>query len=127
MKVAPLNREMNPDRRRTVLFLLCAVVLLAAGFVCGYIYSFDGFYSPEAQLDRELVEMNFNIRQLYYTNQGQRDDCRRELVKQLEGQVVFVTKLLASCPQTPTRASAMTDLRQAQNVIAGQPMNAATP
>ena len=60
MKVALYRGNMNPARRRTILFLICAVVLLGAGFASGYIYSYNGFYSPEAQLDHELLEMNFN-------------------------------------------------------------------
>lgn len=113
---------MSPARRQTVLFLICAVVLLTAGFACGYIYSFNGFYSPESQLDHELIEMDFNSRQLYYANQGRRTDCQRELVRQLRGQVAFVNKLLASAPETKNRLNAQISVRQAQSVIDGQPI-----
>ena len=113
---------MIPARRQTVLFLLCAAVLLAAGFACGYIYSFDGFYSTEAQLDHEIVEMDFNSRQLFYSNAGRRADCQRELVKQLTGQVAFVNKLLASTPDTKNHKAAQISVQQAESVIRGEPI-----
>ena len=114
---------MSLARRQTVLFLICAAVLLGAGFACGYIYSFNGFYSPDAQLDHELVEMDFNTRQLYYANQGRRADCQRELVKQLRGQMLFVNKMLASAPETKNRVNAQASVQQAQSAIDGQPIN----
>ena len=118
---------MNPARRRTLLFLICAVVLLGAGFASGYIYSYNGFYSPEAQLDHELLEMNFNTRQLFYANAGRRVDVQRELVKQLQGQVAFVNKLLMACPDTESRASARISVKQAQDVLRGQPIASSVP
>ena len=118
---------MNPERRRTLLFLICAVVLLGAGFTSGYIYSYNGFYSPEAQLDHELLEMNFNTRQLFYANTGRRNDVQRELVTQLRGQVAFVNKLLTACPETAGRASAQTSVKQAQDVLGGQPIASGAP
>ena len=113
---------MNPARRRTILFLICAVVLLGAGFASGYIYSYNGFYSPEAQLDHELIEMDFNSRQLFYANAGRRTDVQRELVRQLQGQVAFVNKLLLACSDTRSRTSARTSVKQAQDVLNGQPI-----
>lgn len=117
---------MTPARRQTVLFLLCAIVLLGAGFACGYIYSFNGFYSTEAQLDHELVEMDFNSRQLFYANVGRRSDCQRELVKQLTGQVAFVNKLLAATPDTKNRKEAQISVQQALGVMRGEPIVATT-
>lgn len=113
---------MNPARRQTVLFLLCAVVLLGAGFAWGYIHAYNGFYSPEAQLDHELVEMDFNTRQLYYANLGRRADCRRELIKQLKGQVAFVNRLLEAAPEMHSRETVQASVQQAQNAIKGQPI-----
>ena len=118
---------MNPRRRQTVLFLLCAVVLLGAGFGSGYVYAFNGFYSPETQLDRELSEMNFNSRVLHYTNLGQRADCQRELVRRLQGQVVFVNRMLASGTGLETGATARSSVQQAQNVIGGRPIGQGGP
>ena len=103
---------MSPARRRTILFLICAVVLLGAGFASGYIYSYNGFYSPEAQLDHELVEMNFNTRQLFYANAGRRTDVQRELVKQLRGQVDLRQQTAPGLPRDESRANAQ-DQRQA--------------
>ncbi len=118
---------MNPARRRTILFMICAAVLLGAGFASGYIYSYNGFYSPEAQLDHELLEMNFNSRQLFYANTGRRADVQRELVKQLRGQVAFVSKLLMACPETQDRANAQTSVKQAQDVLSGLPIASNVP
>ena len=113
---------MNPDRRRTVLFLICAVVLLGAGFACGYVYSYNGFYSPESQLDHELIEMDFNTRQLYYANVGRRADVQRELTRQLNGQVAFVNKLLMACPDSKNRLNAEISVKQAVDVLGGHPI-----
>ena len=113
---------MNPDRRRTVLFLLCAIVLLAAGFASGYVYSYNGFYSAEAQIDHELLEMDFNSRQLYYANVGRNADCQRELVRQLRGQVAFINKLLATAPEKMDRHMVDMSVEQAQSVMRGQPI-----
>ncbi len=118
---------MNPARRRTILFLICAVVLLGAGFASGYIYSYNGFYSPEAQLDHELIELNFNTRQLFYANAGRRSDVQRELVRQLQGQVAFINKLLLTCPDAPSRTGARASVKQAQDVLNGQPIVSAAP
>ncbi len=115
---------MDPARRRTLLFLLSAVVLLATGYAWGSTTAYNRFYSPDASLDRELVHLDFNNRVLHYVNVGQRDACRRELVTQLTQEVAYV-KALQSGASTDARTDADRKLRRAERVIAGQPLNAA--
>lgn len=110
---------MNDPRRRVLLFLLCAVVLLGAGYASGYSRAYDAFYSPDASLDRELVHLDFNTRVLYYVNQQDGVECRRELLAQLRQQMTYVAGLLnASSPVT--REFGSRKLRAAERVVAGQ-------
>lgn len=110
---------MNSAPRRLLLFLACAVVLLAAGYLWGASREHDKFYSPEALLDRELVNLDFNSRVLYHINQGHPAECRRELVTQIKRQMVYLGSFLADTP-TDVRNDAMRKLQRAQAAIADQ-------
>ena len=118
MKVAP-SICMKPDHYRILLFLLCAVVLLGAGFAWGYGNAYGRFYSPDATLDRELVQLDFDSRVLHYVNVGQRAECRRDLVTQMQHQIAFLRGMLSSA-SAEARSSADHDLQQAEAVIKGQ-------
>ena len=120
MKIA-LIRRMNLDRRRTSLFLLCAVVLLGAGFAWGYGTAYGRFYSSDAVLDRELVHLDFDSRVLHHINAGQRVECRRDLVTQLQRESTFLRGLLESA-SADARNDANRKLQQAEGAINGQPV-----
>ncbi len=117
---------MNPARRRTILFILCAIVLLAAGYAWGYSRAYNGFYAPDAVLERETLHFNFNARVLHYTNLAQRAESQRELVTRLRQQSVYITGLLPALSPA-ARAEARHELQQAERVIAGQPLAGDTP
>ena len=118
---------MKPSRRQTLLFLLCAVVLLAAGYAAGYGRAYDGFYSSEALLDRELVHMDFNSRLLHYTILGREADCRRELVRRLQGEVAFVGEQLDDGLTPGMQESARISMEHARTVMDGHPLTQALP
>lgn len=111
---------MNSAPRRILLFLACAIILLAAGYLWGASRAYDQFYSPEALLDRELVHLDFNTRVLHYVNQSQPAECRRKLVTRLRQQMIYVGSFLAAAP-ADARADAARKLQQAQAAVAGQP------
>ena len=100
--------------------MLCAVVLLGAGFAWGYSNAYARFYSPEATVDRELVRLDFDSRMLHYVNTGQRSQCRRDLVAQLSQQIVFIRGVL-NASSADTQSDATRKLREAELAIAGQP------
>ncbi len=111
-----------PARRRVLLFLLCAVVLLAAGYAAGYSHAYGRFYSPEAMLDRELLHMDFNSRLLHYSILGQQADCRRELVRRLQGEVTFVGEQIEDGLTPDSRTNAQTSVDHARTVMSGHPL-----
>lgn len=115
---------MSPARRRTVLFVVCAAVLLAAGYAWDYTSAYNRFYDPEPSLDRETVHLNFNSRVLHYTNLAQPAQCRRELVARLGQQIVYVRGLLPGL-SPDSRLGAEREISQAERVIAGQGLAAA--
>ena len=118
---------MTPDRRRVLLFLLCAVVLLGGGYAAGYASAYGRFYSPEALLDRELLHMDFNSRLLHYSLLGRQADCRRELVRQLQGEVTFVGEQIEDGLQPGSLVDAQTSIQHARSVMSGHPMAQVSP
>ena len=112
---------MSFDRRQTSLFVLCAVVLLGTGFAWGYGNAYNRFYSPDASVDRELVQLDFDRRVLHYVNLGQRTECRRDLVTQMQRQMTFLRGLLGSA-SADTRLDAARKLQQAEGAINNQPL-----
>ena len=111
-----------PARRRVLLFLLCAAVLLTAGYAAGYARAYDRFYSPEALLDRELLHMDFNSRLLHYSILGRQTDCRRELVRRLQGEVTFVGEQIEDGLTPTSQATAKVSMEHAQTVMSGHPL-----
>lgn len=110
---------MMPARRRVLLFLLSAVVLLGAGYAAGYANAYGRFYSPEALLGRELLHMDFNSRLLHYSILGQQADCRRELVRRLQGEVAFVGEQIDGGLGADSQASARVSMEHARRVMSG--------
>ncbi len=113
---------MSPARRRTLLFIVCAIVLLGAGYTAGYANAYGRFYSPEALLDRELLHMDFNSRLLHYTLLGRQVDCRRELVRRLQGEVALVDQQLGGGLTPDFQASVRKSVENARTVMAGHPL-----
>ena len=113
---------MTPARRRTSLFCVCAVALLGTGYAAGYAGAYGRFYSPAALLDRELLHMDFNSRLLHYTILGRQNDCRRELVRRLQGEVAFVGAQIDGGLAPDVRADARTSVEHARTVMAGRPL-----
>ena len=122
-----LEKTMRSRGHRILVFLLCAVVLLGAGFAAGYANAYGRFYSPEALLDRELVHMDFNSRLLHYTLLGQQVDCRRELVRRLQGEVTFVGGQLGDPLAPDLRADVEASMERARTVMDGHPLTQAQP
>lgn len=118
---------MTPASRRILLFLLCAVVLLGGGYAAGYASAYGRFYSPEALLDRELLHMDFNSRLLHYSILGQQADCRRELVRRLQGEVTFVGEQMEDGLKPDSLVGAQTSVEHARMVMSGHPLAQGLP
>ena len=117
---------MHAARRRTFLFLLCAAVLLAAGYGWGYSTAHDHFYAPEALLDSELVSLDFNNRLMHFANLNQAAECRRELLTRLGEQIARVESLAPDCQDLGSRRQAEKSVQNARLVMSGQPLMAGT-
>ena len=113
---------MRPARKRTILFLICAAVLLAAGYGWGYSSAHDRFYAPEALLDDELVSLDFNNRLMHYANLNQAAECRRELLTRLGEQIARVESLTPDCQDLSSRREAEKSVANARLVMTGQPL-----
>ena len=113
---------MHSARKRLSLFLVCAAVLLAAGYAWGYANAHDRFYAPESLLDNELVSLNFNNRLLHYVNLNQSAECRRELIGRLREQMAFVSAVAPDCQDTGSRHEAEKSLGDARQVMDGRPL-----
>ena len=118
---------MHSARKRILLFLICAAVLLATGYAWGYANAHDRFYAPEALLDNELVSLNFNNRLLHYVNLNQAAECRRELMGRLREQTAFVNSVAPDCRDAGSRREAEKSLGDARQVMAGRPLVAGAP
>lgn len=110
---------MNLDRRRTLLFLLCAVVLLGTGFTWRYGQAYNRFYSSDAVLERELIPLDFDTRVLHYVNAGQQAKCRQSLAAQLRREIIFLRGCLESA-SADARSDADPRLQRAEDAIKGQ-------
>ena len=117
---------MRPARQRTILFLICAAVLLAAGYGWGYSNAHDRFYAPESLLDNELVSLDFNNRLMHYANLNQSAECRRELLTRLHEQIAFVESVAPECQDPGSRHVAEKSVENARLVMSGQPLVAGT-
>ena len=113
---------MQAARKRTVLFLICAAVLLAAGYGWGYSTAHDRFYAPEALLDTQLESMDFNNRLMHYANLNQSAECRRELLTRLQEQITYVQSVAPDCQDLSSRREAEKSVENARLVMAGQPL-----
>ena len=113
---------MHSARKRIGLFLICAAVLLAAGYGWGYSTAHDRFYAPEALLDNELVSMDFNNRLMHYANLNQAAECRRELLTRLREQIARVESLAPDCQDLSSRREAEKSAQNARLVMSGQPL-----
>ena len=118
---------MDSARKRIFFFLICAAVLLAAGYGWGYANAHDRFYAPEALLDKELVSLNFNNRLLHYVNLNQSAECRRELIGRLREQMAFVNSVSPDCQDAGSRHEAEKSLGDARQVMNGRPLVAGAP
>ena len=110
---------MKTTRRQTLLFVACAVVLLATGYAWGYANTYNQFYSPDASIDRELMPLDFNARVLHHLNAGQPVQCQRALKRQLRQQITFVQGLLGASSED-TRSDGDRKLRQAAQSLEEQ-------
>ena len=118
---------MIPKRRRSLFLFLGALLVLAAGYGAGYARAYGQFYSPEALLDRELLHMDFNSRLLHYTLLGQQADCRRELVRRLQGEVAFVGQQLNGGLPPDYQTSVRESVANARTVMEGRPLSPSLP
>ena len=115
---------MRPAHKRTVLFLICAALLLAAGYGWGYSNAHDRFYAPESLLANELVDLDFNNRLMHYANLNRTADCRRELLARLNEQITYVQTVMPDCQDAGSRHEAEKSVQNARQVIDGQSMAA---
>ena len=118
----PLSAFMMPSRCRILTFLISTVVLLGGGYAAGYANAYSRFYSTDALLDRELVHMDFNSRLLHYSLVGQQANFRRELVRRLQGEVVFVSEQIEDGLTPESQVVAKASMANARTVIDGHPV-----
>ena len=113
---------MHSARKRIGLFLICAAVLLAAGYGWGYSTAHDHFYAPEALLENQLESMDFNNRLMHYANLNQAAECRRELLTRLQEQITYVQSVAPDCQDLSSRRDAEKHVQDARLVMSGQPL-----
>ncbi len=116
MEVA-LGRRMTLRQRQTCLFLVCAVVLLAAGYGWGEAYAYTRYYSPGSLLDRETLDLQFNTRLLRYADTHQPDRVRSRLCARLTEQVRYIDQVIASSGDQSVARSAAASLEQARAAL----------
>ena len=111
-------------RKRLLLFLACAVVLLGAGYGWGYSNAHDEFYAPESLLQNELISLDFNNRQLHYANLNLPAESRRELLARLREEIAFVNSIAPQCRDAGSRREAEKSVGNAKQVMDGHPLSA---
>ena len=114
-------------RKRLLLFLACAAVLLGAGYGWGYSNAHDQFYAPESLLGNELTSLDFNNRLLHFANVNRPDEARRELLARLREQITFVENLTPDCRDSSSRREAEKSVQNARLVMDGQSLVAGAP
>jgi hypothetical protein len=119
MKAAPPN-AMSPARKRTVLFLICAAVLLAAGWAWGYSMAFDRFYGPSALLDRETVDLRFYSQLLHYADAGDQQREREAILRRFNQTSAYMNAVIATAEKRELSHEAAESIAQARAALKPQ-------
>ena len=104
-------------RRQTLLFVLCACVLLAAGYAWGYAKAYTEYYSLSELMDRETLDLEFNSRLLHYADIHQPETVRRKLYQRLSEQVRYVGEIIASSKYRNMAPDAAASLQHAREAL----------
>ncbi len=110
---------LSQARRQTVLFVVCAAVLLAAGFAWGYAHAMTQLNAPQVLLQREIIDLDFNTRLLQRFVAKQPVILKDTLENRLNQQAVLVGQLAAACPPGADRAEAQQALDRLAKTRAG--------
>ena len=112
----------TPRHRQIWLFLLCAAVLLSAGYGAGYASAYTQFYSVSSVVDRETLDLEFNSRLLRFADANQPEAVRARLFQRLSGQVRYVDQIMASSDDPDAARNAAMSLEHAR-VALSRPRN----
>ncbi len=111
---------MAPARRQTFLFVLCAAVLLAAGYTWGYTRAFTQYYCLSELMDRETLDLEFNSRLLHYADLHQLETVRAKLFTRLSEEVHYVNEIIASSKDRTMEPEAAASLQHARAALSPQ-------
>ena len=109
------------------LFLLCAAVLLGAGYGWGYASTYTQYYSLGSVMDRETLDLDFNSRLLHFATINQPAEVRARLYQRLVEQVLYIDQILASANDREMTRDAAGSLARARAALSqpGPPVAAA--
>jgi hypothetical protein len=116
MKAAPVA-GMVLRRQQTCLFLVCAVVLLGAGYGWGYANTYTQYYSLASVMDRETLDLDFNSRLLHFADANQPAAVRARLYQRLAEQVHYIDQILASADDPNLTRDAAASLARARAAL----------
>ncbi len=111
---------MSPARKRTVLFVICAAVLLGAGWAWGYSMAFERFYGPSAILDRETVDLRFYNQLLHYVDAGDQQRERDAIQRRLSQTAAYVNAVIATAEKRKLSPDAAESVAEARAALSQQ-------
>ncbi len=117
---AALSKPMSPARKRTVLFLICAAVLLAAGWAWGYSMAYDRLYSASTILDRETVDLRFYSQLLHYVDAGDQQREREAIHRRLSQTSAYVNAVIATSETRKLSPDAAESIAEARAALGAQ-------
>ena len=104
-------------RQQLYLFLLCAVVLLGAGYGWGYANTYTQYYSLASVMDRETLDLDFNSRLLHFADANQPAQVHARLSRRLAEQVRYIDQILASADDRDMTGDAAASLARARAAL----------
>lgn len=117
---AALFPGMSPARKRTVLFLICAAVLLAAGWAWGYSMAFDRLNGVSALLDRETVDLRFYNQLLHYADAGDQQKESAAIRRRLSQTAAYVSTVIATSESRKLSPDAAESISEARAALSPQ-------
>jgi hypothetical protein len=109
---------MTLRRQQLLLFILCAAVLLAAGYGWGYAGAYARTNSASALLDQETLDLDFNGRLLHFADANEPEKVHVRLCQRLSQELQYADRIIADSDDQSIARDTAASLARARAVLA---------